>query len=135
MLALIFFAAATIAQASTGCAGADPAIASVSVKSTTPSGDVNLYHLAGTVTNLGQKKQASNVLQFVDIFYNGTKVDAKSVPPLAPGRHYTFGYDFKRAIDAREGTSHFRFQLDFKQPNPPGAQNCNSGNDSFRLDV
>lgn len=135
MFGMVLIAAVTIAQSSAGCKGADPAISSVRVQSTTPSGALNLYHLSGTVTNLGKTKQASNVLQFVDIFYNSVKVDAKGVPPLAPGQHYTFGYDYKRSVDARTGTSHFRFQLDFKQPSSPGAQNCNPSNDVFRLDV
>src|SRR5271166_1332897 len=120
MFAMVLLAA-TIAQSSAGCAGADPAITSVSVPSTTQSGALNVYHLTATVTNLGKTKQAPDVLQFVDIYYNGDKVDAKGIPPLAPGQHYSFGYDFKRSVDAHEGTSHFRFQLDFKRPAPPGA--------------
>ena len=87
------------------------------------------------VTNLGSKKQATNVLQFVDVYLNGTKVDSRGIPPLAAGKSYTFGYDVKRASDAGEGTSHLRFQLDFRQPNPPGSQDCNPTNDVFRLNI
>ncbi|MBV8356030.1 MAG: hypothetical protein JO101_11960 [Candidatus Eremiobacteraeota bacterium] len=135
MIAVALLATLLVAQNTAGCAGADPAITSVKVAGMTPSGDTNIYHLSGTVTNLGSKKQASNVLQFVDVYLNGTKVDSRGVRPLAPGQSYTFGYDLKRASDAGMRTSHLRFQMNFRQPNPPGSEDCNPGNGVFRLNV
>jgi hypothetical protein len=135
MLAPLLLATALLAQNPSTCSGADPAIVSVVVQGMTPSGGLNVYHLKGTVTNLGHAKQSSDVLQFVDIFYDRNKVDAHGIPPLAPGQHYTFGYDFKRSSDAPDGSSHIRFQLDMRQPSAPGSQDCNLGNDRFVLNL
>ena len=126
---------ATLLLAQNGvCSGADPAITSVVVAGMTPSGALNTYHLKGTVANLGKTRQPSNTLQFVDIYYDTNKVDARSIPPLGPGEQHTFTYDFQRASDARANSSHFRFVLDFKQAtSPTAAQDCSAANDVFRL--
>jgi len=42
------------------------------VQNVTGNGSLSHYTLVGTVTNLGNQRQASNVLQFVDIYQNGT---------------------------------------------------------------
>ena len=131
MLASLALTAILLAQNPATCSGPDLAITSVTVAGVTPSGGNNVYHLRGTVTNLGHARQPSNALQFVDIFYRGDKLDSRGVPPLAPGQHYTFGYDFQRSADANAGTSALRFTLDFRQP--AGAQDCNTANDTFRL--
>jgi hypothetical protein len=135
MLLGLFFSTALLAANPSACAGADPAIVMVAVAATTQQGPLNLYHLSGTVVNLGNRKQASNVLQFVDIFIDGQKADARGIPPLAPGQRYHFGYDFKRSTDSAARSTRFRFQLDFRQPSPPGAQDCNPNNDTFLLRV
>jgi hypothetical protein len=140
MVAVLAFAVFCLAllvpaQPAAACAGADPAIVSVAVKGVTTNGDVNVYHLSGTVANVGTQKQASNVLQFVDVYEDGSKVDARGIPPLRPGQRYSFTYDFKRAVAAAAGSTHFRFLLDFRQPSPPGSQDCSAGNDTFALRV
>jgi hypothetical protein len=122
-----------LAQTQPGCSGADPAIVSAAVQGVTPSGGLNIYHIVGTVENLGHAKQASSMLQFVEIYFDRNKVDTRGIPPLAPGGKYSFGYDFKRATDAADGSSHIRFQLSFRQPTPPGSQDCSAGNDVYRL--
>ena len=98
------------------------------------NGAINVYHLAGTVTNTGKRSQTSNVLQFVDIYVNDQKLDARGIPPLRRGQSYTFGFDFQRSSVAGDGTSLFRLQLDMRQPSG-SAQDCNSNNDTFRLRV
>jgi hypothetical protein len=132
MLLGLFFGTALLAANPSPCAGADPAIVGVTVASTTQQGSLNVYHLSGTVKNLGNRKQASNVLQFVDIFIDGQKADTRSIPPLAPGQPQPFFYDFKRSSDAAARSTRFRFQLD---PSPRGAQDCNPNNDTFLLRV
>ena len=125
-----------LAQNAGSCSGADPAIVSVRVAGSSQQAGNTVYHLRGIVQNVGKAKQASNVLQFVDIDIGGTgKVDSRGVPPLAPGQKYTFGYDFKRSSGAGIGSSHLHFKLDFRQPSPPGAQDCNPSNDEFTLRV
>jgi hypothetical protein len=121
----------TVAQASSACNGPDPAIVSVGVKSVSHNGAVNVYHLSGTVTNLGTQRQSSNVLQFVDIYMNDLKVDARGVPPLRPGQSYTFGYDVQRSADSGDGTTLLRFQIDLRR----SAQDCNPGNDTYSLTI
>lgn len=123
----------SVALAPTAC-GADPAIVSVAVKSVSQNGAINVYHFGGTVTNVGNRGQTSNVLQFVDIYLNHQKADARGIPPLRRGQSYAFRYDFQRAGDAGDGTSQFRFQLDMRQPSG-SAQDCNPNNDTFTLRV
>ena|SRR5579872_1910770 len=135
MLLTAFLGTLLLAQNS-ACSGADPAIVSVRVASSSQQAGNTIYHLSGVVQNVGNAKQASNVLQFVEIDIGGTgKVDTRGIPPLAPGGKYTFGYDFKRSSGAGDGSSRLRFKLDFRQPSPPGSQDCNSGNDEFTLRV
>jgi len=118
------------------CGGADPAIVSVRIASSTVQAGNTVYHISGVVENLGRTKQASNVLQFVDVDIAGTgKVDSRGIPPLAPQQRYTFGYDFKRSSGAGLGSSRLHFKLDFRQPSPPGSQDCNPANDEFTLRV
>ena len=118
------------APAATGtCAGADPSIASVTVAGVTQDGNLNDYHITGTVTNVGSATQAKNVLQSVDIYVTDQKLDAKSIPPLAAGQSATFDYTYQRSKDAGQGTTRLRFVLDVHTPSPAGAQNCSAAND------
>jgi subtilase family serine protease len=133
ILSVLLLSNTTVAAA-TSCNGADPAIVAALVKGVTQNGGTNIYHLGGTVSNLGNRRQTSNVLQFVDVYLNGAKVDARGIPPLRPGQSYAFGYNFQRSADAGDGTSRLRFQLDMRQPAGTG-QDCNTGNDSFSLRV
>lgn len=135
MLLTVLFGTLLLAQ-NTACSGADPAIVSVRVAGSSQQAGNTIYHLIGVVQNVGTAKQASNVLQFVDVDIGGTgKVDTRGIPPLKPGQKYTFGYDFKRSSDAGNGSSRLHFKLDFRQPSPPGSQDCNPANDEFTLRV
>lgn len=93
------------------CAGANPAITSVVVKNVSSVGQVNTYHMVGTVTNLGTQGQPSNTLQFVDIYVDGQKHNDRGIPPLPAGRSYTFGFDWSRSSDAGTGTTTVRFRV------------------------
>lgn len=128
--ALGFVLAATAAGAAATCAGADPAITAVGVAGVTPAGGIDQYHIAGTVVNHGSQGQASNVLQFVDIYQNGQRLDAKSIPPLAAGQSFTFTYVALRSTDAGKGTTTLHFQLRMRQPSPGGSENCSTGDDT-----
>jgi CARDB protein len=107
----LLLALAPAAAPAANCAGADPAITSVIVKNVTTSGQVNTYHMIGTVTNLGSQGQPSNTLQFVDVYVNQVKRDDRGIPPLAPGQSYTFGYDWQRSTDAGAGTTTAHFVI------------------------
>lgn len=134
ILATLGFAVSVVAPASAACAGADPAIAGATVKNVTQTHGSSRYTVAVTVTNEGSMAQAKDVLQFVDIYQvPGEKLDAKGVPPLQPGGSYTFTYDYLRSNEAGMGTTTLRFQLDMRNPSPPGAQDCNAANDTFTL--
>jgi hypothetical protein len=135
MILTVLLGTLLLAQ-NTACSGADPAITSVRVASSSQQAGNTIYHLSGVVQNVGRTKQAPNVLQFVDIDISGTgKVDSRGIPPLRPGQKYTFGYDFKRSSGAGDGSSHLHFKMDFRQPSPPGSQDCNPANDEFTLRV
>ncbi|HEX5274899.1 MAG TPA: hypothetical protein VFW34_06460 [Candidatus Rubrimentiphilum sp.] len=132
-LTLCCVAQNSIGLASSGCRGADPAIVSARVHGTTSDGRINRYALAIRVANLGSAKQPSNVLQSVEIYQNGIKLDAKGLPPLRPGQSYSFTYIFQRSTDAGEGTSTLALKLVMRQPSPPGKQDCNAGNDTYSI--
>lgn len=133
-LALLAFAlTGQAALAATACAGADPSITSVVVKSVSSTGGTSSYQLSGTVVNNGSQGQASNVLQFVDISQTGARLDAKTIPPLKAGESYTFSYVAQRSADAGKGTTKLDFQLDMHQPASPGAENCSASDDAFTL--
>jgi hypothetical protein len=134
LLALLGFALVEVAPAWAACAGADPAIASVAVKSVAEADGINPYTLAVTVTNDGSQAQAKDVMQFVDIYQvPGEKLDAKGIPPLRAGQSYTFTYVTMRSAEAGNGTTHLRFQLDVRQPSRAAAANCNGANDTRTL--
>ncbi len=124
--------ATLIAQNGMGapCAGALPAISSVAVDRTTQVGEINDYTLRVSVLNRGDLSQAGNVLQSVDIYRDGTKVDQKGVPPLKAGGTYTFLYSFQRNSDAGDGTTTFTFRMD-----PRTANGCDSSGDRYDLSV
>jgi len=115
------------------CAGANPAIVSVAVENVAANGALNTYHITGTVTNLGSQPQANNVLQFVDMYMAREKLDAKGIPPLAPGQSYTFAFDYQRSHDAGNGSTNLRFQIDMHQPSPPTLEDCNPRNGTYTL--
>ena len=134
MLTLLALTLISTGVASAACAGADPAITAAFVKSVTSqggAGSVNRYNISGTVSNVGSEGQASNVLQFVDIYENGDKLDSRGVPPLKPGQSYAFSYAVMRSADAGKGTGILTFRLDMRQPS--SREDCNLSNDSFML--
>lgn len=133
ILVVVLLATLPANAAAAGCAGADPAVTSVRVQNVTANGSANRYTLVGTVTNLGNQKQASNVLQFVDIYQEGTRLEDRGVPPLAPGQSYTFSYVWMRALDAGTNTTTFDFRIRMTSPSPAGNHDCNAGNDTYRL--
>jgi subtilase family serine protease len=120
---LLVFTLAPAAVPAATCAGANPAITSVSVKNVTGNGQLNTYHIVATVTNLGSQAQASNTLQFVDIYAETDKHDNRGIPPLAAGHSYTFGYDWQRSVDAGKGTTTVYLQMHMRQ-----GSDCNPAN-------
>jgi hypothetical protein len=124
LIALFFaFGLAPLGAAAATCAGANPAVTSVSVANVTTSGQVNTYHIVGAVTNLGSSAEPSNTLQFVDIYIDRMKQDDRGIPPLAPGASYKFGYSWMRSVDAGNGTTTAHFRIRMVQ-----GSDCNPGN-------
>lgn len=132
-LVLILLAQIPAAAQAASCNGADPAITSVKVANVASDGGANHYTLAGTVTNLGSAKQSTNVLQFVDIYQGKTRLEDRGIPPLAPGQSYNWTYVWTRASDAGNGTTTFHFSIRMTQPAAPGAEDCNTANDTYTL--
>lgn len=132
-LAFFILSQASMGLANAACIGADPAIVSAHVKGITNDGQVNRYTLNIRVINFGNLKQPSNVLQSVEIYQNGIKLDTKGLPPLRPHQAYAFPYVFQRSIDAGDGTSTLALKLVMRQPSPPGKQDCNAANDSYSV--
>jgi len=111
------------------CHGADPAVRAVQT-GMSADGGINHYMISISVTNRGHKKQASNVLQFVDIFENDIKRDTRSIPPLAPGQAFKTTYVYNRSADAGAGTTTLMLRLKMRQPISPGVANCSTANDN-----
>ena len=125
---LLTLALAPLGASAATCAGANPSITSVVVKTVTTSGSLNTYHLLGTVTNLGSQAQPSNTLQFVDMYIDRQKRDAHGIPPLRPGQSSTFGFDWARSTDAGNGTTTAHFNIDMHQ-----GSDCNPGNGTYSI--
>ncbi|MBV8373881.1 MAG: hypothetical protein JO302_00070 [Candidatus Eremiobacteraeota bacterium] len=126
--ALTVLAFAPTAVEAATCAGPNPAITSVVVKNVSSNGGLDTYHLVATLTNLGSQAQASNTLQFVDIYAETDKHDNRGIPPLAPGQSYTFGYDWQRSSDAGKGTTTVHFRVDMRQ-----GSDCNPANGTYSV--
>ena len=116
ILAVIFFVLAESAIGATAatCAGPNPMITFVTVRSVTP-GPSNQYHLTGTVVNWGSRRQAPNTLQFVDIYQDGIKLDSKGIPPLDHLQSATFSYTWVRSPDAEQYSTTLDFKMDVVQ--------------------
>jgi hypothetical protein len=133
VLAFLVLAQGSTGLANAACTGADQAIVSAHVKGIAADGHVNRYTLNIRVINFGNLKQPSNVLQSVEIYQNGIKLDTKGLPPLRAHQAYSFPYIFQRSIDAGDGTSTLALRLVMRQPSPPGKQDCNAANDRYSL--
>lgn len=130
VLAMLALVALAQTSAPAACTGADPAIVSASAKSMTSDGQVNRYAVTVRVTNLGRRNQPSNLLQSVEIWQDGVKLDVKGLPPLKAGQSTSFTYMYQRSADAGAGTTDLALKLTMRQPSPPGNMDCNAGNDS-----
>lgn len=111
------------ASAQSRCSGGNPAINHVEVQSTHTMGQVNVYVIVGSVTNMGTMNQPSNTLQFVDIYDGTEKVDSKSISPITTSGTTHFTYNWKRATDAGTGTTTLTFKLRMVN-----GTNCNPAN-------
>ena len=131
--ALLVLAQTAGGFAAPACSGADPAIVSAAVRGVSAADGVNHYDINGTVINSGSAPQSPDVLQFVDIYQAGVKVDDKGIPPLKPGQAYTFSYVAARSSDAGFGTTNLTFKLDVRQPSPARWEDCNSANGQYTL--
>jgi hypothetical protein len=109
MLDLIAIALAVpLFTVASGCGA--PVITNAGIQSTSTSGDLRFTRVAVTVVNRGAS-QPSSMLQSVNVYQNGSKVDQKSVPPLRAGASKTVTYTFKRSAEANDDTTRLRVQL------------------------
>jgi hypothetical protein len=126
MLALGILAALIVAQSGTNplpaCSGSPVAIDSVVSSDVQNDGDMERYALRGTVTNHGTRKQASNVLQSIEVFQDSQKINEIGIPPLGAGRPYSFRQRVVRSALAGDGTTHLSFRLEMHRPS-----NCTEG--------
>jgi hypothetical protein len=127
IVAFLLAQTGTAAVAAT-CAGANPAVTSVAVKSVTSDGKLNNYHIVGTVTNLGSSGQPSHTLQFVDIWQYGIKLDDKGIPPLAPGQSASFSYMWQRNVESARGSTVLNFRIRMEE-----GSDCNPANGTYNL--
>jgi hypothetical protein len=117
-----------------GSSCADPAITHVSASPTSDNGSLAGYDFAITVKNIGTVNQPSSVLQSVIVYQDATKVDQKGAQPLKAGASETLHYHFQRSNEARPNSTHMHFTLMVRDPHM-AAQDCNTGNDTYRINV
>jgi hypothetical protein len=123
-----------LAAALTGAACANPSILSAHVQPVITNGSLNHYSIAITVQNRGSVRQPSDLLQSVDVFQDGLRVDRLGLQPLRPQQRQKVTYGFDRATDAGDGTTSLTFTLDFNGRSGKTVD-CGAGNESFTLAV
>src|ERR1700761_7355509 len=133
LLAFVTVLALAPVPGTAACAGADPSVGTVTVGHVTTSNGLSTHRLTGSVTNIGNTAQASDVLQSIDVFQDGQKGDTIGIPPLRPHQSYAFSYSAKRSSEAGTGTTKMVFRLRMTQPVGTGPQDCNAGNDSTTM--
>jgi len=110
-----------------------PAITTAVASQVGNNGDLKTYDVAISVKNGGSAEPLS-LLQSVQVFQNGTKVDQKGTPPLRAGGTATVHYRLQRSSDARPGTTHLRFSLVARDPHG-AVSNCSTAQSSYRINV
>ncbi len=113
---------------------ANPSILSAGVQSAVANGALEHYTIAITVQNIGDARQPSNLLQSVDVFQDGQKVDQLGLKPLGPNQSQIVTYGFDRAADVGAGTTKLKFILDFNGRSGNDID-CRAGVETFRLSV
>ena len=112
--ALFLLTTTVPALANTTCVA--PSVRSARVNNIAHDGNLNHYLVEMVVSNVTNSAQASNTLQFVDIYNDRQKLDAIGVPPLRPGASYTAYYTFTRSSDAGDGTTDLKLRTRMVQP-------------------
>lgn len=116
ILTALFLLAATGPAFAASSSCVVPTVSSASVVDVSHDGNLNHYRVAMTIVNDGNTAQASNTLQFVDIYHDRQKLDAIGVPPLKPGGSYKAFYTFTRSNDAGDGTTTLHVPMRMVQP-------------------
>jgi hypothetical protein len=93
-----------------------PSVASARVVDVSHDGNLNHYRIEMTILNNANAAQASNTLQFVDIYHARQRLDAIGVPPLRPGGSYKAFYTFTRSGDAGDQTTTLHLPMRLVQP-------------------
>ena len=127
---LAFLLAAGLA----GTSCANPSILSAGVQSVATNGSLKHYTLAISVQNLGNGRQPSNLLQSIDVFQDGQRVDRIGLQPLRPKQLQKVTYSFDRSGDAGDGTTEFTFTLDFNGRSGHNVD-CHAGNETLTATV
>ncbi len=112
--ALYLLAATSPAFAASPCVA--PTVTSAIVDNVSHDGNLNHYHIAMTISNRTDSSQASNTLQFVDVYHDRQRLDAIGVPPLRSGASYKAFYTFARSSDAGGGTTTLHLPIRMVQP-------------------
>jgi len=123
-----------LAAALTGATCANPSIVSARIQSVTTNGGLNHYTIAITVQNQGSVRQPGNLLQSVDVFQDGLRVDRIGLQPLSPKQSQKVTYSFDRAADAGNGTTNLTLTLDFNGRSGKNVD-CEAGIETVTLAV
>jgi hypothetical protein len=123
-----------LAAALNGASCATPSIVSATVQSATTNGALKHYTIAIVVQNQGSVKQPGDLLESVDVFQAGQRVDRIGLQPLGPKQSQTVTYGFDRSAEAGDGTTDLIFTLDFNGRTGNDVD-CRGGKEALRITV
>ncbi len=116
--------------ASRACAGADPAVTSVSSQLIKRQNAPDHYVITATLTNVGSQSQTPDITQHVELVRDGSVFAPQTVPALEAGDAYTLAFAVYRPSAERSKplTVTVRYVLD----SGDAVRNaCNPANDEL----
>jgi hypothetical protein len=125
---LAYLLAATLA----GAPCANPSIIATNVQSVANNGQLNHYTIAIEVQNVGDLEQPGNLLQSIDVFKDGQRIDRIGLQPLHPGQMQTVTFGFDRASDAGDGTTRLTFAIDLNGQSGDNVD-CHAGTETAKI--
>jgi hypothetical protein len=130
LLAVLFAAAASPAPAASPCAGADPAVADMSMKLVKKHGGDDHYIITAGITNRGERAQEPGIVQHVALVRDGKMLAPQVVPALGPGVRYVVAFAIDRPSSQRKEPLEVmvRYTLD---KGDEALNNCNHTGDSL----
>jgi hypothetical protein len=130
MFALLIAAQVAGSVPAAGCAGADPAVTSLTAQRFKKRGDVDHYVITTTLSNIGTKSQTPDITQRIELLRDGVVLAPQTVPALGQGVAYKLAFAVDRP--AGERSQPLTVTVRYRLTTGDVAQNaCNRSNDEI----